>query len=112
MKTEPDGIKIPAHFVKLCGEWHNGQSCLLYAVQSAGNLTMGTDRPAGCDSAEKWYLNIWQALDSDLSAIVRTARRIAIRAEVKRLEEFATYVDGIVDKLAVEYGLEDWEPEF
>lgn len=106
--TEVNSIQIPYEFVELCGEWHGGQSCMLYAVCSTGNLTLGNRRPLGCDTDEKWYVHIWECLDSDLSITIRQAKG---RRGVTKLREFGEYVEGIVKQLRAEYGLEDWERE-
>ena len=104
--TEVNSIQIPDEFVSLCNEWHGGQDCLLYAVASTGNLTMGSIRPRGCDTDEKWYLNLWQGLDSDLSYTIRLAKG---KRGVTALRRFQAYVEGIVAQLTTEYGLEDWD---
>lgn len=106
MKTPVNSIVIPAKFVRLCAEWHGGQNCLLYAVLSTGNLTLGSIRPNGCDTPEKHYLTIWRELSCDVGF---TARQAKGRRGVNDLREFEKYCEEIVTKLETEYELSDWE---
>jgi hypothetical protein len=103
-----DSIRIPPRHQRTCADWSGGQDCMLYAVASTGNLTTGTIRPLGCDTPEKWYLQIWR----ELSADVWRAQKLAIDsgADCSDLEELEGYVDVIVEGLEIAYGLEDWEP--
>ncbi len=68
-----NSIKMPVTFQRLCADWHGGMDCMLYAVSSTGGLTIGTTRPEGCDSEEKWYLSIWRELENDISYTLRQA---------------------------------------
>jgi hypothetical protein len=103
-----NSIEIPVALQRLCGEWHGGLDCMLYAVSSTGGLTMGTIRPVGCDTDEKWYLNIWREFASDLGYAAMQARK-GDDEDADELEKWEVWVDGVCDKLEEEYGLEDWE---
>jgi hypothetical protein len=85
----------------------------LYAVSSTGNLTIGTIRPSGCDSDEKWYWSIWNDLATDVGCAVRAASQglngPSDVVDCKVLREFEAWVDSTVERLAREYGLEDWD---
>jgi len=113
MTTAPDSIQIPEEFVEIASQWHSGQADTLYAVASTGNLTLGNRRPAGCDTDEKWYLQLWRELDSDLSATLRHFRNkpnAFYGDDMELLEDFAEYVETTLANLTAEYGLQDWEP--
>jgi len=113
-KTPVNSIVIPKRFVDICADWHDGTGDSLYAVSSTGNLTTGSYRPLDCDSDEEWYLTLWQGLGSDVGYAVRCARRGCYNVDdedsphvdYSLLVEFEAYVDEIVDRLSVEYGLD------
>jgi hypothetical protein len=113
-KTPVDSIMIPPTFVHACVGWHGGMDCMLYAVTSTGNLTTGTDCPAGCDGdEEKWYLTLWRELSCDLGRAVDMAREgnngESDEADAIALAGFETWVDDvIIPRLEDEYGLADW----
>jgi hypothetical protein len=69
---------------------------------------MGTIRPVGCDTDEKWYLNIWRGFASDLGYTAMSARK-GDDDDADDLEKWESWVDGKCDDLEEEYGLEDWE---
>jgi len=131
-KIPVDSIEIPERFVAVAGGWYNGMGCMLYAVSSTGGLTIGTIRPRGCDTDEKWYYSIWR----DLSVDVMSARRAAesacndydedyddcsefdelradyeaqLRADYEALRDFEDWVDEQCERLCKSYGLEDWD---
>ena len=114
-KTPVDSIVIPAPFVHACVGWTGGVDCMLYAVTSTGNLTTGTDCPAGCDGdEEKWYLHIWRELSADLDVVIQMAREgisgESDLADAANLAVFKTWVDDlIIPRLEDEYGLADWD---
>jgi len=111
-KTPVDSIRIPAQFVAICDGWYDGMGDLLYAVSSTQNLTIGTIRPAGCDSDEKWYLTLWRDLAADVWNAA-CAAKMGYNGESDKddypvLVRFEAYADGIVEQLEREYGLEGW----
>ncbi len=121
-KTPVDSIVIPKHFVDICDNWYNDEDedDLIYAVSSTGNLTTGNRRPSGCDSEEKWYVFLWSKLANNVECAVRDAKQgfnVAANGDggdgdghdvdYSLLVEFETYVNEIVDRLSVEYGLDD-----
>jgi len=111
-KTPVDSIRIPDEFVAICDGWYDGMGDMVYAVSSTGNLTTGTIRPAGCDSDEQWYLNLWCDLSADLCNAVRAAKKgyngQSDKDDYPVLVRFEDYVDSIIERLEREYGLEDW----
>lgn len=107
-KTPIDSIEIPTEYIELCELWNSGLNCMLYAVSSTGGLTLGNRRPSGCDTEEKWYLQLWLELSCD----VAYAARLAMKPEHEdhaTLIGFEIWVDKIIERLSEEYGLEDWE---
>ena len=112
-KIPVDSILIPADYIDLCEGWHGGQSCSLYAVSSTSGLTLGTLRPEGCDTEEKWYLTLWRELSSDVDFASRRAciNRGIFKAheDLPELAEFAIWIDEQVIRLEESYGLSDWD---
>jgi len=112
-KIPVDSIVIPGRFIDLCEGWYGGIGCMLYAVSSTGGLTLGTLRPEGCETEEKWYLTLWR----NLSADVYRARRCAWddqaypegHEDIDALCEFEGWVDEQVGQLEESYQLTDWE---
>lgn len=51
--TELVQIDIPQEFIKLAGEWYSNQDDMLYAVSSAGEVTLGDRTPL---NEETWLL--------------------------------------------------------
>ena len=124
-KIPVNSIEIPCEYVDICGDWHGGQYCLLYAVSSTGNLTTGTIRPYGVDadgnsypmSDEQWYLSLWRDLSNDVYCAVRTAEKAAHRDDADWEDEhdkivlaaFETWIDEeIIPELEASYDLADW----
>lgn len=109
-----DSIAIPAEYLELCSQWYCGQNDMLYAVASTGGLTLGSIRPPGCETDEKWYLTIWQNFAVDVMYATRMAEGNGNRPPhddlpaLRRMEEWA---DSIVEQATAEYGLENWERE-
>jgi hypothetical protein len=103
-----DSIKVPCDIQRLCADWAGGTGCMLRAVSSTGGLIMGSIRPIGCDTDEKWYLTIWRELASDLGHVAdRAYNDIAKdRYELACAEEWA---DDVCDTLAASYDLEGWD---
>ena len=139
MKIPVDSIEIPVEFVTLASEWYDGSGCMLYAVASTGGLTTGTIRPIAHESDgtgypmsdEQWYYSLWVDLAADVGYAVRAAckgctdqfpfdeddeeyeEKVRERAELycawDGLKDFEDFADGVVEQLAENYGLEDWE---
>ena len=113
-KTPVDSIVIPARFVHACIGWEGNIDCMLRAITSTGNLTTGTDCPAGCNGdEEKHYLTIWRELSADLGIVVGMAQESnnseTDEGDDEVLAEFEAWVDEVVARLEDEYGLADWE---
>lgn len=106
-KIPVNSIVIPESFVDLCKGWSGDTGCMLYAVSSTGNLTIGTIRPGGCDCDEQWYYSIWL----DLSVDVAYNRRLAgnDHEDYPTLVDFEHWVDKQCDRLCESYGLDEWE---
>jgi hypothetical protein len=116
MKTPVNSIEIPRDYIDLCERWYGGMGCNLYAVCSTDGLTTGTRRPPGCDSEEKWYLNIWRGLAADVGIAVCAAKQgcnacddggdgAGHDADYTALVQFEDWVDCIVSRLEAEYRL-------
>ncbi len=97
-----DSIEIPCDIQELCTNWAGDMGCKLRAVSSTGGLTLGSIRPKGCDTDEKWYLTIWREFASDLGHNARVGNS----HELACAEKWAN--DACV-ALAEAYGLEDWD---
>jgi hypothetical protein len=103
-----NSIKVPCDIQELCADWAGGMGCMLRAVSSTGGLTMGTLRPEGCDTEEKWYLTIWRELASDLDYNARMAFKGG-EEDYAALACAEAWADDICDQIAEAYGLEDWD---
>jgi hypothetical protein len=111
-RTPVDSIKIPAEYVELCHGWYSGKgTCKLYAISSTGGLTRGNQRPYEWTD-EQWYLSLWQELSVDVTHARWAAEKTVEGAgdnDFMALIAFEKWVDQIVEKLAREYDLEEWE---
>jgi hypothetical protein len=111
-KIPVNSIWFKASHIDLCTDWAGGTDCMLRAVASTRNLTIGTRRPGGCDSDEKWYLTIWRELSCDIGHAVSLSRRdngYSDDDEVRDLIEFEDWVDFQIERLEESYGLSDWD---
>ena len=102
-----DSIKIPRYIQRLCEGWAGSEDCMLRAVSSTGGLTLGTIRPSGCDTKEKWYYHIWMEFASDLSYA-----RVSFKygdEDADQLNYAEEWACNICMALAEAYGLEDWD---
>ena len=106
-KIPVDSIEVPVRFQHLCMHWAGNEDCMLRAISSTGGLTIGTTRPRGCDSEEKWYLSIWRELSCD----VGYNRRMAGDGDpdYDGLSDFEDWAEEIADRLEESYGLADWD---
>lgn len=107
-RTPVNSIQIPARFLKLCEEWHDGQESMFYAVCSSKNLWLGHNRPTGAKTDEQWYLHLWRALSKESHHLTLFKKQEMVDDGDKILE-FQVYCQQTVNKLAREYGLEEWE---
>ncbi len=106
-------IEIPALFKRLCGEWAGDTGCMLRAIESMGDLTLGTIRPFNHDvgrylTDQEWHLSLWTSLSGDLSYLSRMAEK-SDHKSAKRLRWFESFADETVESLRVAYNLEDSE---
>jgi hypothetical protein len=106
-----NSIAIPKRFIAICNVWAGSERCMLRAIQSCKSLTIGTIRPRGCDSSEKWYLSIWRDLASDVdyNASLSAGSGYSDRDELIELLEFGIWIDEQVARLEESYGLADWD---
>ena len=81
-------LRIPPKFVKLCGEWHNGQSSMMYAVSSTGSLSLGTIKPIDCDTEEEWFRYLLDSLSKEVELCIVSCGGEDIQA----LNEFADFL--------------------
>ncbi len=111
-KIPVDSIVISDRFVRAIDGWEGSESCMLRAITSTGNLTIGTHRPRGCDTDEKWYLTIWRELSADLACVVRMANNNDCddRDDFEVLAEFEAWTDEQIERLEESYGLAEWDP--
>jgi hypothetical protein len=74
----------------------------------------------GCDTDEKWYVQIWRDLAADVWGAVKSARKGCNAcddggdgdghdADYPALVEFEAWVDNTVERLEISYSLADWE---
>lgn len=111
-KIPVDSIEIPCEYVDLCEGWAGGTDCMLRAVSSTGNLTIGNIRPRGCDTDEKWYYHLWLQLSSDVGYAARLTREGGDEhGDADDLAEFEEWVDEQCERLCESYGLEDWDQD-
>jgi len=110
-KIPVDSIVIPTRFVELCESWAGDINCMLRAVSSTGNLTIGTHRPRGCDTDEKWYLTIWRRLLNDIGYVIRLAEKSGCTDlnDLADLVDFDIWVDEQVARLEWSYRLANWD---
>lgn len=108
-KTPVNSIEIPFDYVALCEGWYGGKHSMLYAISSTGGLTLGHNRPEGCESGsdEEWYLTLWRELSCDINRAVDAAR--IEHDDYTMLVAFENWVDDVAFRLAIEYGLENWD---
>lgn len=99
-------IEIPSEYLELCEHWHSGQTDLLYAISSAGNLTLGSRRPLGCDTDQKWQLQLFRELSSDIGYAVR---RAVGHTDYATLVGFEEWTDKKIAWLEAAYGLQEWD---
>jgi hypothetical protein len=108
-----NSIATPVSFQRAIVGWTGGTDCMLYAVSSTGGLTIGTRRPRGCDSDEKWYLQIWRELSIDLDRAACAAEKGLNGPEdaddAFKLREYEAWVDYQIGRLERSYGLADWD---
>ena len=83
-------IQIPSKFVKLAGDWHGGQDCVLYAISSTGNLTLGSQRPESDMTNEEWYQSLWDDLELTLYKLIKNT-------DDAELIEFHKYVSEVIE---------------
>jgi len=103
-----NSIKLPIDIQLLCEGWADNVDCMLRAVSSTGGLTLGSIRPSGCDTDEKWYLAIWREFANDLGYCARVAFKHG-NDDSYELECAEGWADDVCGALAKSYGLEDWE---
>ncbi len=112
MKIPVDSIVMPTRFVTLCENWHGGMNCMLYAVLSTRNLTLGAYRPRGCVTDEQWYLTIWRDLSSDVYSAVCVAEKGQAYPEghgdLDGLCDFEVWINEQIERLEESYGLANW----
>lgn len=112
-KTEVNSIQVPEEFVELCHDWAGNIDCMLRAISSTGNLTLGTKRPYNTDedrymTDEEWYCQLFIDLYCDISAITRSIEKQNRQAEFEdfdQLKAFKQWADETSERLAEEYGL-------
>lgn len=103
-------IEFPPEFLELCHGWAMDSECMLRAIDSTGNLTLGSIRPYDSDEGrnltdQEWHVSLWSALGCDIRACIRLAEKSNSDDldELRRFEQFAEYTE---DQLRKAYGLD------
>jgi hypothetical protein len=100
-------VTVPTGFVRLASEWHAGQSSMLYAVASTGGLNPGSIRPSDDDgnpmSDGEWHVMLWDDLESEIRACIRSATDDA--RELARLDRFLAAAERTTAELRDRYGI-------
>jgi hypothetical protein len=95
-KIPVNSIEIPARFVEIAKDWHDGQGDMMYAVASTGGVTAR-------DCTEATYLDIWTALAASVSYCV-TYGQPREPGFVSMLD-FETFALDVVARLSESYGI-------
>lgn len=82
-----------AEFAELCSQWHGGQSSMMYAVASTGELALGSYMPLDCEDEHEWM----QKLLRDLLCEINICLRICDSEDSDQLHEFKKKVDSCID---------------
>lgn len=93
-------IAIPEEFVQCCAEWHRGSASMMYAISSTGALSLGTNRPLGCGTDEKWMWHLLNELESEIYSSLRITKKVLrpLPREHQRLTEFSAFVSKELEK--------------
>lgn len=92
-------IEIPPEYIDLCREWHGGLDCMLYAIASTGDLSLGDIRPINDDTGQpmtdpEWHLHLWECLECDVR-----------HCKSPELSEFLAFCEKTVSDLRIAYNL-------
>lgn len=90
---------VPTEFVTLSSDWHGGQSSMLYAIASTGNLSMGSRRPIMNDeydcsayrpmTDEEWIAHMYVKLRNELNEILKYDINDANRHDIMLFRDWA-----------------------
>lgn len=105
--TELVQIDIPQEFIKLAGEWYSNQDDMLYAVSSAGEVTLGDRTPLNEETwllmtPQEHHIYLWEKLAYNIRAAILNAW-----TDRPELEAFGMYVGCIIVMLHKEYDIEE-----
>ncbi len=89
-------IEIPEEFLQCCAEWHGGSASMLYAISSTGALSLGTHRPLGCDTDEKWMWHLLSELESEINYCIKCTKQLE---NAHQLIDFKVFVMQELEKL-------------
>ena len=102
-------IEIPYEFAELCSGWAGDTDCMLRAINSTGDLTLGTRRPLDDDdtpmSDQAWHASLWSSLSCDVAYCRRMAEKSG-HEDMPALREFEDFADETHEMLCREYGIE------
>lgn len=106
-------VKIPSNFKGLCAAWAGGTDCMLRAIQSTGDLTLGSIRPYNSDVSryltdQEWHVSLWGSLGSDIRYNARLAEK-SHSYDAPELRKFETFAEETEEMLRVAYGLQESE---
>ena len=109
MKDQLIDVEIPYEFVELCSGWAGDTDCMLRAIDSTGDLTLGTRRPLDEDGApmsdQAWHASLWSSLSRDVAYCRRMAEK-SEHEDASTLQEFENFADETHKMLCREYGIE------
>jgi len=95
-------ISIPVEYVNLCIDWHGGQSSIMYAIASTGNLTRGTIRPQNDNDEwmtdDEWLCHLYYELSCELWSIVDGFDCQCIHNDNVIIVEFLDWVENKIVK--------------
>lgn len=67
-------MSIPMEYVELCQNWHDGQTSMMYAILSTGDLTIGTIRPKNDDGEwmtdDEWLCHLYEQLLGEIEHVM------------------------------------------
>lgn len=92
-------VQIPSRFVRCCTDWYEGSGSMMYAISSTGALSLGTVRPLGCDTDEKWMWHLLNELESEIYHCIRVIRKTRNLTGLRLLEDFSRFVRHELEKL-------------
>jgi hypothetical protein len=102
-------VEIPAEFIELCSGWAGDTDCMLRAIDSTGDLTLGSRCPLNDDgepmTGREWHASLWSSLSCDVAYCRRMAEK-SNHEDAVALQAFEEFADETHEMLCREYGIE------